>query len=151
MTSNDIINELLTSLESYVTANFSDSVVEYESEIRPDSEMQQLVFQEFSIGIDESNATVTQLVSSYNATKTNQAYEIRIFYRISRELDNPVNVSSRIRDMKDTIVGWLLASDFSTITTQKLMYLQYVNNSSVNRNENYATQSINLVSYRTLS
>lgn len=150
MTSNEIIDALLTSLQTYCDANLSEFSIEYESEIRPESELQESMIQEACIGLDEINATVTQLVSEYKAKKVNQGYQFQVYYRMSREQDIPVNVSGKVRDIKDTIVDWIDTTDFSVLTSGQLMYLQYLENSSVSRNVNYATQTITLISYRKL-
>jgi hypothetical protein len=148
--SNTILQNLLTDLQVYQLANLPEFNFIFEDEIRDDSQLiERYENPGFIIGMDESDATVTIRTQTGISNTVNQGYDIKIFFVIPRENDYTEDVARPIRKVKDMILQWINQPlNCPLITSNLLMTLNYISNTSVTRTADYATLTISLQAFR---
>lgn len=156
MNSDHIINALTSSFRTYIGSQPTGSGVIVEgfyvepSRFEEGGDLQNISIPKARVSIYEDGDNPTLVVDRMNTLDTMQRYGVDINYVIGYRRDKNANAENPMLAIKDNVISWSVATDFFTLTSGMLYYMQFMGTIQPTRNIRYTTIKLNFQARRVL-
>jgi len=141
----DILTDIKDDLASYIETNNPQFRTIIELKFVPDQDLNERGdIDQFHLGLYEKSYQGRIYTGAGDSLDANQSYEIKMFYKIGREGDLDVDVEQRVMNMRDLIEDYCNQLDAGTVTSSKLYFLKFEDNTNPDRQPEYTSMSIDL-------
>lgn len=157
MNSDHIIDALTGSISTYIGTLPTGSGVIVEgfyvepARLEQGGDLQDMSIPKARISVYEDGDSPTLVVDRMKVLDTMQRYGIDINFVIGYRKDKNKNAENPMLALKDDILAWSFQTDFFTLTSGMLYYLQYTGSLQPTRDIRYTTIKLTFEARRLLS
>jgi hypothetical protein len=154
--SDHIINALTSSFRTYIGSQPTGSGVIVEgfyiepSRLEEGGDLQNISIPKARVSIYEDGDNPTLVVDRMNTLDTMQRYGVDVNYVIGYRRDKNANAENPMLAIKDNVIAWSVATDFYTLTSGMLYYMQFMGTIQPTRNIRYTTIKLNFQARRVM-